>query len=98
MSEQLTRSTEKFDVESSHLVEKVKELVREGNVRRITISDSNGQKVMEIPMTVGVAGVLVAPALAAIAAIAALVADYSIEVERDVPDSTGAGGSVPDQG
>ena len=98
MSEQLTRSTEKFDVKSSHLVEKLKELVREGNVRRIIINDSGGRTVMEIPVTVGVVGVLVAPALAAIAAIAALVADYSIEVERAVSDSTDAGGPVPDQG
>jgi hypothetical protein len=98
VSEQLTRSTETFDVKSSHLVEKVKELVREGNVRRITINDSTGQTVLEIPVTVGVVGVLVAPALAAIAALAALVADYSIEVERDVSDSTDVGGSSPDQG
>ena len=74
MSEQLTRSREKFDVKSGHLVAKVKELVREGNIRRI-INDSDGQTVMEIPVTVGVVGVLVAPALAAVAAIAALVAD-----------------------
>ena len=98
MSEQPTRSTEKFDVKRSHFVEQVKELVREGNVRRIVINDSRGRTVTRIPVTVGVVGVLVAPALAAVAAIAALLADYSIEVERDVFNSTGAGGSLSDQG
>ncbi len=80
-------STERIEVTGGHLVEKVKELVHEGNVRRIIIKDSDGHTVMELPVTVGVVGgvvgVLVAPTMAAIGAVAALAADYSIEVERE---------------
>jgi hypothetical protein len=76
-------------VRDGHLVQKVKELVHEGNVRRIVIKDADDRPVIEVPVTVGVVGVLVAPALAAIGALAAITADYSIEVERVVPESTG---------
>jgi hypothetical protein len=95
MSQQATTSTEKLDVKGGHLVEKVKELVREGNVRRIIIKDSAGKTVIEVPVTVGVVGFFVAPTMAAIGALAALAADYSIEVERDTPDSTDTGVSPP---
>ncbi|HET7477421.1 MAG TPA: DUF4342 domain-containing protein [Dermatophilaceae bacterium] len=78
-------STEKIDVKGRHLVEKVKELVHEGNVRRISIKDSGGKTVLEVPVTVGVVGFIVAPAVAALGALAALAADYTIEVERDTP-------------
>ncbi len=81
-----TTTTEQIEVTGGHLVEKIKELVHEGNVRRIIIKDSDGRTVMELPVTVGVVGsvvgVLVAPTMAAIGALAALAADYSIEVER----------------
>jgi hypothetical protein len=88
-----TTSTEKIDVKGGHLVEKVKELVHEGNVRRIVIKDADGKAVMEVPVTVGLVGFLVAPTIAALGAVAALAADYSIEVERDTPESTDAGGA-----
>ena len=91
MSQQVTTSTEKIDVKSGHLVEKIKELVHEGNVRRIIIKNSDGKPVIEVPVTVGVVGFLVAPAIAAIAAVAAYAADYSIEVERESAESTGEG-------
>ncbi len=87
MSQEATTSTEEFAVEGGHLVEKVKELVREGNVRRIVIKDPEGRTIMELPVTVGVVGgvvgVLMAPTIAAIGALAALAADYSIQVERE---------------
>jgi hypothetical protein len=60
----------------------VKELVHEGNVRRIIIKDADGKTLIEIPLTVGVVGALVAPVAAAVGAIAALAADYSLVVER----------------
>lgn len=91
MKQQATTSTEKIDVKGAHLVERVKELVHEGNVRRIVIKDSDGKTVMEVPVTVGVVGFLLAPTVAAIGALAALAADYSIEVERETPDSTDTG-------
>lgn len=95
MSQQATTSTERFDVKGGRLVEKVKELVHEGNVRRIIIKDSDGKTVMEVPVTVGVLGLFAAPSVAAIGALAALAADYSIEVERDIPESTEPGVTPP---
>ncbi|WP_433678073.1 DUF4342 domain-containing protein [Nocardia sp. CA-119907] len=89
MTQQVTTSTEKVDVKGRHLVERVKELVHEGNVRRIVIKDSDGRPVMEVPVTVGVVGFLLAPTVAAIGALAALAAHYSIEVERETSDSSG---------
>jgi len=88
MSQPVTTSTERIDVKDGHLVEKVKELIHEGNVRRIIIKDSEDRTVTEIPVTIGVVGLLLAPKMAAVATLAALTADYSIEVERETPDST----------
>jgi hypothetical protein len=95
MTQQVTTSTEKIDVKDDHLVERVKELVHEGNVRRIIIKDSDGRTVIEVPVAVGVVGLLIAPAMAAIAALAAVAADYSIEVERESPESADSGASLP---
>ncbi len=83
MNQHMTTTTQKIDVKSGHLVEKVKDLLHEGNVRRIIIKDSDGKTVMEVPVTLGVVGFFVAPTMAAIGTLAALAADYSIEVERD---------------
>lgn len=80
-------STETINVRAGHLMEKVMELLHEGNVRRIFIKDSSGKTVMEVPVTVGILGVLAAPSIAAIGALAALAAKYSIGVERNHPES-----------
>jgi Domain of unknown function (DUF4342) len=74
--------TEELKVQGDALLGKVREIAHEGNVRRITIKDSNGKSLIEIPLTLGVIGTLVAPVAAGIGAIAALAADYSIVVER----------------
>jgi hypothetical protein len=74
--------TEELRVQGDALLGKVKELAHEGNVRRITIKDSQGKTLIEVPLTLGVVGTLVAPVAAAVGAIAALAADYSIVVER----------------
>lgn len=74
--------TETIEVEGDNLLTKVKEIVHEGNVRRITISNEEGQKLVEIPLTVGVVGVLLLPVWAAIGAIAAVVTNAKIEIER----------------
>jgi len=95
MTQLATASTEKIDAKHAHLVERVKELVHEGNVRRIIVKNSDGKTVIAVPVTVGVVGVLVAPTVAAIGALAALAADYSIDVERQTPDSTDTGVTVP---
>ncbi len=80
MSEQRPER-EEFHVAGSQLVEKVKELIHEGNVRRIQIRHE-GRIVLEIPLTVAAVGVLVAPVLAALGAFAALASDCTILVER----------------
>ncbi|KYK37023.1 MAG: hypothetical protein AYK19_07745 [Theionarchaea archaeon DG-70-1] len=69
-------------VDSDRLIETVKELIHEGNVRRIIVKDENGKLLMEIPVTIGVIGALIAPWLAALGAIAALATRCTIIVER----------------
>jgi Domain of unknown function (DUF4342) len=86
--EQPTTSREMIDVRGGHLVEKVKELVHEGNVRRIIIKDSQDKTVLDMPVTVGVLDLLAAPTMTAIGALAALAADYSVEVEREQLETT----------
>jgi hypothetical protein len=81
MSEQKFK-TEEFRVEGEKLIAKIKELFHEGNVRRVIIKDKDGKTVMEIPVTLGVVGVLLAPQLAAIGAIAALLTEATIVVEK----------------
>jgi hypothetical protein len=73
---------EEFKVKGEELLAKVKELVREGNIRRIIIDNEEGRTLLEIPMTIGVVGALLLPALAAIGAVAALVTNCTIRVER----------------
>lgn len=69
-------------------VDKVKELIHEGNVRRIVIKNDAGHIVMEIPVTAGVVAAVVAPVVTAVGAIAALAKEWSIEVEhREEPPS-----------
>jgi hypothetical protein len=74
--------TEEFRVEGEKLIAKIKELFHEGNIRRVIIKDKEGKTVMEIPVTLGVVGVLIAPQLAAIGAIAALVTEATVVVEK----------------
>lgn len=71
-----------FKVKGEELLNKVKELIHEGNVRRIIIKDEDGKPYLEIPVTIGLIGALVAPVFAAIGALAALAANFTLEVER----------------
>jgi len=73
---------EEFKVRSEEIIEKVKELIHEGNVRRLIIKDEDGKVYLEIPVTIGVIGVVLAPVLAAVGAVAAMVANLKIEVIR----------------
>ena len=73
--------TEEFRVSGEGLLAKVKELVHEGNIRRIAIRNEEGKTLIDIPLTLGIVGAVVAPQLAAIGAIAALVTDCTIVVE-----------------
>ncbi len=81
--EEKTTHTETIEVTGDDLVGKIKEIVHEGNVRRIIIKNEEGQKLIELPLTIGVVGALLAPPLAAVGAVAALVAKCTIEVERE---------------
>ncbi|MBN1411362.1 MAG: DUF4342 domain-containing protein [Spirochaetales bacterium] len=78
-----------FKVKGEELLKKVKELINEGNARRIIIKDADGKTYLEIPLTVGVVGAVLAPILAAVGALAALVSHFTIEIERkdDKPDT-----------
>lgn len=74
---------EEIKVNGEELLGKVKQLIKEGNVRRIIIKDKEGKTLVELPLSVGVVGAVIAPALAAIGAIAALVTECSIVVVRE---------------
>ena len=80
---------ETFKAEGESTVKKIKELVREGNVRRVII-EHEGRSVAEFPLTAGVVGAVLAPALAAIAAVVALVKDCTIKIERATPGAASA--------
>ncbi len=73
---------EEFSVSASNLVDRVKELLHEGNVTRIIVKDEKGKPLLEIPATVGVIGTVLAPWLTALGVIAALVTNCRIVVER----------------
>lgn len=84
MSEEKVRY-EEFRVTGEAVVAKVKELVREGNIRRIILKNEQGEVLIEIPLTLGVVGVLLLPVWAAIGAIAAMAANLTVVVERVDP-------------
>jgi hypothetical protein len=74
--------TEEFSVNGEDLLGKIKEILHEGDIRRIIIKKKDGGTVMEIPLTLGVVGALIAPQLAAVGAIAALVTEATVVVEK----------------
>jgi len=74
--------TETVEVEGDHLLAKIKEVVHEGNVRRITIKNTEGKRLLEIPLTLGVVGVVLLPVYAAVGALAAVTTKCTIEIER----------------
>ena len=78
--------TESFKVAADQLVDAIKQIIHEGNVRRVIIKQ-DGRTVVEFPITVGVIGTVFAPILAAAGALAAVLTDCTIEVERTTPQS-----------
>ena len=84
--------TEEHRVRGENVLGKVKELIREGNVRRITIKNDEGRVLLEIPLTLGVVGAALAPTFAAVGAVAALVTNCSIVVERAPEEDEDRGG------
>jgi hypothetical protein len=73
---------ESYTVSGENLLKKIKELINEGNIRKISIKDKSGKTLVVFPLTIGLVGALIAPVLAAIGAIAALVTECTITVER----------------
>ncbi|HRO46458.1 DUF4342 domain-containing protein [Agriterribacter sp.] len=74
---------ETFTLHGENLLKKIKELIAEGNIRKITIADKSGKELVSFPLTIGVVGALLAPVFAAIGALAALIGECSITVERE---------------
>ena len=92
MSEQRSWS-ETINVDASQLLGKVQQLIREGNVRRIVVKQG-GRSIAEFPLTIGVVGAVFAPILAAVGAMAALLTECSIEIERTTtPEDPSSGSS-----
>ena len=73
---------EEFRATGGEILDKIKEILHEGNVRRIILKDEKGKTFMELPLTVGVVGAIVAPVLAAVGAVAALASNLTIVVEK----------------
>jgi hypothetical protein len=84
MNEQPRPRTQEFTIDGDEVVAKVKELLHEGNIRRITIKNEEGRTMLEVPLTIGLIGAALLPVLAAIGALAALATRCTIVVERDV--------------
>jgi hypothetical protein len=75
---------ESFKISGKELLKKVEELIEEGNVRKISIHNSEGKELMSFPLTIGVVGAVLAPVLAAIGAIGALLTKCTITIEREI--------------
>ena len=74
--------TSEFRVRGEHLVSRIREIIHEGNVRRIIIKNDEDRTLLEVPLTIGVVGAVLAPVWAALGALAALAADLRIVVEK----------------
>jgi Domain of unknown function (DUF4342) len=74
---------ETFSAKGEEILQKINDLIKEGNVRKISIHDKKGKEIMSFPLTLGVVGAVLAPVLAAIGALAALIGECDITVERE---------------
>ena len=79
--------TEEVQISADKLLATIKDLLHEGNVRHIVVKNTEGHTMAEFPVTIGVVGLLVAPMLAAVAALAVYAADFKLVITRDVPPS-----------
>ena len=83
------RGKERYKVAGDKVVAKLKELLHEGNIRHVVIKNDEGKTLIEIPVTIGVAGALLVPVWAAVGAVAAVVTNCTIEIERQDQDEEG---------
>jgi Domain of unknown function (DUF4342) len=74
---------ETFKTTGENLLKKIEEVIEEGNIRKISIHDKEGKELMNFPLTIGVVGAVLAPVLAAVGALAALISECTITVEKD---------------
>lgn len=88
---------ETFNISGEDLLKKIKELIADGNVSKVSISDKNGAEIISFPVTIGVVGVIVAPVLAAVGAVAALLTECKITVERRTAPSDDNDGDSTDK-
>jgi hypothetical protein len=82
----MAETKSEFKVTGEELLQKIKELIHEGNIRRIIIKNEKGTTYLEIPVTIGVVGAVLLPVLAAVGALAALAANFTIEVVKKEED------------
>lgn len=80
---------ESFTIQGENLVNKIKELIKEGNIRKVIIHEQSGKELMSFPLTFGVVGTLFAPVLAAVGAMAALIGECRITVEKEEEHTSG---------
>jgi len=76
------KRTEEFTINGEDLIAKIKEIIKQGNAKKITVKGKDGNEIISFPVTVGVAGIVLAPVFAAIGAIAALATECTIVIER----------------
>lgn len=78
--------TEEFKVSGNDIIRKIKELINEGNIRKITIKNKDSKVIAEFPLTFGLVGTVIAPVLAAVGTIVALASECTISVQKEVSD------------
>jgi len=76
------KKTEEFSINGEDLIAKIKDIIKQGNAKKIIIKGKEGNEILAFPVTVGVAGIVLAPILAAVGAIAALATECTIVIER----------------
>ncbi|MCL2662873.1 MAG: DUF4342 domain-containing protein [Oscillospiraceae bacterium] len=76
------KNTEEFKINGEDLISKIKEIIKQGNAKKITIKGKDGNEIISFPVTVGVAGLILAPVFAAVGAVAALATECTIVIER----------------
>jgi hypothetical protein len=79
-------SVNEFKVKGEELLKKIKDTIHEGNIRKIVIKDDKGNPYLEIPLTLGVVGVLFVPVWAAIGALAAMASNFTVEIVKREPE------------
>ena len=92
-----TQNTQEFTLNGDEVVHKVRELIHEGNIRRLIIKNEDGRTMFEVPLTIGLVGVALLPVFAAIGAAAALATRCTIVVEREVAPTAEPEATQPDR-